>query len=64
MKGFTDKTQKKLTKFTLDLLLPFYLNRYSGGVYNRPGARVSSAAHMIVGYFRGAEMKSGIGKKW
>jgi hypothetical protein len=27
--------KKKLAKFTLDLLLPFYLNRYFGGVYNR-----------------------------
>jgi hypothetical protein len=50
MKGFTGKTQKiwrslhvpitgkkkKLAEFTFDLLLPFYLNRYSGGVYNYP----------------------------
>jgi hypothetical protein len=27
--------KKKLTEFILYLLLPFYLNRYSGGVYNR-----------------------------
>jgi hypothetical protein len=36
MKGLTGKPQKKLAEFTLDLLLPFYLNRYSGGVNNRP----------------------------
>jgi hypothetical protein len=28
--------KKKLVEFTLELLLPFYLNRYSGGIYNRP----------------------------
>jgi hypothetical protein len=27
--------KKKLVEFTLYLLLHFYLNRYSGGVYNR-----------------------------
>jgi hypothetical protein len=36
MKGFTGKTKNKLVEFKLDLLLPFYLNRYSSGVYNRP----------------------------
>jgi hypothetical protein len=39
MKGFTGKTQKKLSEFTLDLLLTFYLNRYSGGVYYRRDQR-------------------------
>jgi hypothetical protein len=28
--------KKKLAEFTLDLLLCFYLTRYSSGVYNRP----------------------------
>jgi hypothetical protein len=28
--------KKRLEEFTLQLLLSFYLNRYSSGVYNRP----------------------------
>jgi hypothetical protein len=28
--------KKKLAELTLDLLLSFYFNRYSSGVYNRP----------------------------
>jgi hypothetical protein len=28
--------KKKLAEFTLHLLLSFYLNQYSSGVYNRP----------------------------
>jgi hypothetical protein len=63
MKGFTSKTQKNLAeftytyklqvrkrngRFTLDLLLPFYLNRYSGEVYNHPFKDVRSLYSIII----------------
>jgi hypothetical protein len=50
MKGFTGKIQKKkkLAEFTLDLLLSFYRNRYSGGVYNHPLIDLPGASSLMI----------------